>query len=269
AEKQGYYVQNPNIYDQQRDSISSNPVGESSPVPHFHNYNIPRRESNSSISGQIYERSTSPAFNPRQYSSPTPPPIIRQVNQPPYMQQSSQQPYQQRSPRMHNVAGPQNSMSSPIVRPRHDINNPQQPPPDSYYQGVSVPIPNVSVQDSYKQSASVPLPKVPGQDSYYQGVSAQIPNVPGQDSYYQGVSAPILNVSGQDSYYQGVSATIPNVSGQYNYDPSHNYYNNQVPQRSMIGYGQAYYPGEDNEISQNNMYNPQDQMNARRYNNYN
>ncbi|CAG8681651.1 12429_t:CDS:2, partial [Racocetra fulgida] len=42
AEKQGYYVQNPNIYDQQRDSISSNPVRESSPVPHFHNYNIPR-----------------------------------------------------------------------------------------------------------------------------------------------------------------------------------------------------------------------------------
>ncbi|CAG8691037.1 14892_t:CDS:2, partial [Dentiscutata heterogama] len=115
AEQQGYYVRSPNIYQQQRDSINSDPVRDSSSAPLFHNYNSSRRESISSAAGQVYnERSTSPAFNPRQYSTPTPPPHIRQVNQPPYMQQSSQQLYQARSPRLHNVAGPQSSMSSPI-----------------------------------------------------------------------------------------------------------------------------------------------------------
>ncbi|CAG8703707.1 6741_t:CDS:1, partial [Dentiscutata heterogama] len=77
--------------------------------------------------------------------------------------------------------------------------------------------------------------------------SAPMPNV---------VSAPMPNIS---------SAPMPNLSGQYNYD---DYYNNQMSQRPTMAYGQTYFPGEDNEISQNNMYSPQDQMNYRRYDNY-
>ncbi|RIB24532.1 hypothetical protein C2G38_1997812 [Gigaspora rosea] len=253
ADQQGYYVQNPNIYQQQRDSTGVNSSRDSSSAPVFQNYNSSRRESISSATGPIYnersnspgfnprqERSNSPGFNPRQYPAPISPPLIRQVNQPPYMQQSSQQQiYQQRTPRIHNVAGPQSSMSSPIIRPQQPTST-----PDSYYQGASAPIPTI--------------PNVSGQ--YNQGASAPIPNLSGQ--YNQGVSAPIPNVPGH--YNQGVSAPIPNASGQYNYDPSLDYYNN----RPNMAYGQAYLPEDDDEISQNNMYSPQDQANFRRYDNY-
>ncbi|KAF0482317.1 pheromone-regulated K+ transporter prm6 [Gigaspora margarita] len=281
ADQQGYYVQNPNIYQQQRDSTGVNSSRDSSSAPVFQNYNSSRRESISSATGPIYnersispgfnprqersvspgfnprqersnspgfnprqERSNSPGFNPRQYPAPNSPPLIRQVNQPPYMQQSSQQLYQQRPPRIHNVAGPQSSMSSPIIRPQQPTST-----PDSYYQGASAPIPTI--------------PNVSGQ--YNQGASAPIPNFSGQ--YNQGASAPIPNISGH--YNQGASAPIPNVPGQYNYDPSLDYYNNQTSQRQNMAYGQAYLPEEDDEISQNNMYSPQDQANFRRYDNYN
>ncbi|CAG8697426.1 36076_t:CDS:2 [Gigaspora margarita] len=281
ADQQGYYVQNPNIYQQQRDSTGVNSSRDSSSAPVFQNYNSSRRESISSATGPIYnersispgfnprqersvspgfnprqersnspgfnprqERSNSPGFNPRQYPAPNSPPLIRQVNQPPYMQQSSQQLYQQRPPRIHNVAGPQSSMSSPIIRPQQPTST-----PDSYYQGASAPIPTI--------------PNVSGQ--YNQGASAPIQNFSGQ--YNQGASAPIPNISGH--YNQGASAPIPNVPGQYNYDPSLDYYNNQTSQRQNMAYGQAYLPEEDDEISQNNMYSPQDQANFRRYDNYN
>ncbi|CAG8718153.1 5219_t:CDS:2, partial [Gigaspora rosea] len=61
ADQQGYYVQNPNIYQQQRDSTGVNSSRDSSSAPVFQNYNSSRRESISSATGPIYnERSNSP-----------------------------------------------------------------------------------------------------------------------------------------------------------------------------------------------------------------